>query len=69
MNKVEVVSRKGHESFEFGTPDEAREWVENFIAQGGKYWILDKETKTRLANAVGIKANQTIVLIPVVAGG
>jgi hypothetical protein len=69
MGKIQVVSPKGDEEFEFGTTEEAREIIERFRLGGGKYWILDKETKKLLADTVGIKETQTIVLISVVGGG
>jgi len=66
---VEIVNWKGHEGFQFGTAEEAREFVQKFLAEGGKFWVLDKETKKLLGNVLGITEETKVVLIPVAPGG
>jgi len=67
--EVEVLGRKGHERYEKLSSEQAREVIQNFIEKGGKYWILDKQTKKLLQQPLELNPNCQIVLIPVVAGG
>jgi len=66
---VEVLSRKGHERYEKLSEEQAKEIIQRFIEQGGKYWILDKETKQLLQQPLELDPECQIVLIPVIAGG
>lgn len=69
MARVEILNLKGHEGYDFGSAEEAREFIEKFLAEGGKFWMLDKETKKLLGNVLAIGDNTKVVLIPVVQGG
>jgi len=69
MVKVEVLTRKGHESYEQLDPEQAKKLIETFMQRGGKYWLVDKETKKLLQQPLNLNQNCQIVLIPVVAGG
>ena len=69
MTRVEILNAKGHEGYDFGSAQEARDFIQRFLAEGGKFWMLDKETKKLLGNVLAIDEHTKVVLVPVVQGG
>jgi len=66
---VEVLGKKGHESFTQLSPQEAEQLVQRFLQEGGRYWILDKETKEKLKEPLKLDPEAQIILVPVIGGG
>ncbi len=73
MIKLEVLNWRGHSEFNV-TPEKITEFIEQ-IERGeveelpsGKYFIYDKENM-KIIRRVDMADNQSLVMMPIVAGG
>jgi len=65
--KVRKLGPPGHEEFEMSIW-ELVEKIREEAGKGKRYWVVDEETK-KVIDAMAVKEDQKVALIPIAAGG
>lgn len=65
MVNIKIVDHRGHSEHN----DLSLEGAEELISDYKNYYVVDSETKKPIQDLSTLKEDQTVILVPIVAGG